>query len=98
MTLLTLEKAKDWATEFLEREVSLSNLSYLTQYGRVRKFGENGQTLISLEDLKNYYQSYHGQKELNWKKHLGQDLNWALSFDNLRESDTTKHVHRLHPY
>jgi len=25
-------------------------------------------------------------------------LNWALSFDNLREVDTTKHVHRLHPY
>lgn len=98
MTLLTLEKAKDWATDFLEREVSFSNLSYLTQYGRVRKFGENGQTLISLEDLKNYYESYRGQKELRWKKHLGQDLNWALSFDNLRESDTTKHVHRLHPY
>lgn len=98
MTLLTLEKAKDWAAEFLEREVSFSNLSYLTQYGRVRKFGENGQTLISLEDLKNYYESYHGQKELRWKKHLGQDLNWALSFDHLREIDTTKHVHRLHPY
>ena len=23
---------------------------------------------------------------------------WALSFDNLKEADTTKHVHRLHPY
>jgi len=29
---------------------------------------------------------------------LGDDLNWALSFDNLKEADTTKHVHRLHPY
>ena len=29
---------------------------------------------------------------------MGQDLNWGLSFSNLRESDTTKHVHRLHPY
>ena len=29
---------------------------------------------------------------------MGSDLNWALSFDHLREKDTTKHVHRLHPY
>jgi hypothetical protein len=29
---------------------------------------------------------------------LGDDLNWALSFDHLKEADTTKHVHRLHPY
>jgi len=29
---------------------------------------------------------------------LGQDVNWALSFDYLTEADTTKHVHRLHPY
>lgn len=29
---------------------------------------------------------------------MGDDLNWELSFDNLKESDTTKHVHRLHPY
>jgi len=57
MILLTLEKAKDWATGFLARDISISNLSYLTQYGQVRKFGKNGQTLISLEDLKNYYQS-----------------------------------------
>jgi len=25
-------------------------------------------------------------------------LNWSLSFHHLREKDTTKHVHRLHPY
>jgi hypothetical protein len=25
-------------------------------------------------------------------------LNWALSFDQYKEAETTKHVHRLHPY
>jgi adenine specific DNA methylase Mod len=29
---------------------------------------------------------------------LGQDLNWKLSFDNLKKSYTTKHIYRLHPY
>ena len=32
------------------------------------------------------------------KERLGNDLNWALSFDQYREAETTKHVHRLHPY
>ena len=51
-----------------------------------------------MNDLKNYYQSWKGQREVSWKQQLGNDLNWALSFDHLREKDTTKHVHRLHPY
>ena len=45
-----------------------------------------------------YYNSYLGKRELNWKAQLGEDINWSLSFDYLKEADTTKHVHRLHPY
>jgi len=37
-------------------------------------------------------------KQESWKEELGEDLNWALSFDQYKESETTKHVHRLHPY
>ena len=33
------------------------------------------------------------KKQESWRKKLGSDLNWALSFDHLREADTTKHVH-----
>ena len=68
------------------------------QYGKVRKHGENGSTMVSLDDLEQYYSSWNGKREAEWKKVLGDDLNWALSFDHLREKDTTKHVHRLHPY
>jgi len=39
-----------------------------------------------------------GKREVEWREQLGDDLNWALSFDYLKEADTTKHVHRLHPY
>jgi hypothetical protein len=35
---------------------------------------------------------------LAYKEKLGEDLNWALSFDQYKEAETTKHVHRLHPY
>lgn len=96
--LVSLEKASNWATEFLKRDISVSNISYLVQYGKIKKHIDNGSSLVDIEELKNYYISYNGRRELTWKKRLGDDLNWALSFDHLREKDTTKHVHRLHPY
>ena len=96
--LLTIKEACEWASSFLGRVISETNISYLIQYGKVKKYGENGSTQIHINDLKNYYQSFNGTREVEWKKKLGNDLNWSLSFDNLREKDTTKHVHRLHPY
>jgi hypothetical protein len=96
--LLTIREASQWASDFLDRDISESNISYLIQYGKVRKHNGGNSIFVDLGDLKNYYDSYRGQREINWKKQLGNDLNWALSFDNLREKDTTKHVHRLHPY
>ena len=96
--LLSISMAARWASKYLKRNISESNISYLVQYGKVKKRGGNGSTLIDIDDLRRYYDSYNGKRELHWKKRLGKDLNWALSFDNLREKDTTKHVHRLHPY
>ncbi|MFA5858670.1 MAG: DNA methyltransferase [Elusimicrobiota bacterium] len=96
--LLTIKQASEWATSYLNKHVSPSNISYLIQYGRIKKIGDNGTTLVNLGDLKQYYQSFLGQREISWKEKLGKDLNWALSFDYLKEAETTKHVHRLHPY
>ncbi|OGQ48662.1 MAG: restriction endonuclease subunit M [Deltaproteobacteria bacterium RIFCSPLOWO2_02_FULL_47_10] len=96
--MVTVKEASKWAMGFLQKEISESNISYLIQYGKIRKHNIDGSMLIKLDDLKQYYQSYNGKREVFWKEKLGDDLNWALSFDNLREKDTTKHVHRLHPY
>ncbi len=96
--LLSIKEASEWATQHLGKTVTTSNISYLIQYGRVKKIGDNGSTQIVKEDLINYYKSYNGKREVSWKDKLGDDLNWALSFEQYRESETTKHVHRLHPY
>lgn len=98
MSLVSILEASKWATDYLSKEVSPTNISYLVQYGKIKKRGESGSVLIDLSDLKKYYESYNGKREVSWKKNLGNDLNWTLSFDHLRERDTTKHVHRLHPY
>lgn len=94
--LINLKKASEWASQYLNRKVTISNISYLLQYGRIRKYGTNGNPFINIEELKDYYDSY--DKEKQWKKKLGKDLNWHLSFVEYKESERTKHVHRLHPY
>lgn len=96
--LISIREASEFASKLVNKEISALNISYLVQYGKVQKFNDNGSTLVDVDDLKKYYTSFNGARELNWKKRLGNDLNWSLSFDHLREKDTTKHVHRLHPY
>ncbi|MGC8771005.1 MAG: DNA methyltransferase [Brevinematia bacterium] len=96
--LLNLKKASEWASNFTGRNVTVSNISYLIQYGRIKKYGNNGNVYVSIDDLKNYYSSHRGRREILWKEKLGEDLNWALSFEQYKEAETTKHVHRLHPY
>jgi len=96
--LLSIKDASKWASEYLEKNVTSSNISYLIQYGRIKKFGDNGSTQILKEELVEYYKAYKKSREESWKDQLGDDLNWALSFEQYKEAETTKHVHRLHPY
>jgi len=94
--LLTLKEASEWASKYLGCKITISNISYLIQYGRINKYGNNGNPLVRKEELKIYYDFKN--KEQQWKKELGDDLNWHLSFIEYKESERTKHVHRLHPY
>lgn len=94
--LINLKEASEWASQYLNRNVTISNISYLLQYGRINKYGNNGNPLLNAEELKDYYDSLNKEKRL--KKILGNDLNWHLSFVEYTEAERTKHVHRLHPY
>ncbi len=96
--LLTFQEASQWASEFTGRTVTQANIAYLVQYGRVRKVVQHGTAYVPKEDLQAYYEANHGKLAEAWKRQLGDDLNWDLSFEHVRESERTKHVHRLHPY
>ena len=96
--LITIGQASTWASQYLNKKVTSSNISYLIQYGRVGKHSKAGTTLVSKKELTNYYIDFLKKRKNDWKAKLGNDLNWNLSFDSLREKDTTKHVHRFHPY
>ena len=47
----TLQQASLWATEYMGKNVTSSNISYLVQYGKVKKFENNGITQIAKEEL-----------------------------------------------
>lgn len=96
--LMTIKDASIWASKHISKDVTPSNISYLIQYGRISKNGDNGSAFVNRYDLEKYYDSHLETKEDRWKKQLGDDLNWNLSFSKHKESETTKHVHRLHPY
>jgi len=40
--LLNLKEASVWASWYLNRKVTISNISYLIQYGRITNHGNNG--------------------------------------------------------
>ena len=94
--LLTLKQASLWASKHLNKNVTPANITYLIQYGRIESVVDNGSTLISMQSLADYYSL--NRRETQWKDELGDDLNWTLAFEKVKEAETTKHVHRLHPY
>ena len=96
--LLTLKQASEWASEYANKNVTPANISYLIQYARIRCVVDNGVKFIPKDSLIAYYAAHQKRREARWKEHLGSDLNWHLSFEGVKEAETTKHVHRLHPY
>lgn len=96
--LLTIASASKRASKLAGRNVTTSNISYLVNYGRIKKFvNEKGETCVDIRELDNY-QSWRKDREKRFKRRFGEDLNWNLSFEEYKEAETTKHVHRLHPY
>jgi len=91
--LLNLKEASLWASKYLNKKVTVANISYLTQYGKIKRISFEGTTTVSKKDLVKYYNSINKNK-IN----ENDSLDWELSFEQYKEAETTKHVHRLHPY
>lgn len=95
--ILSLRDASIWASKYLNKNVTVSNISYLVQYGIVDKISREGLTFVDITQLKDYYNKHTLTKKDAFIK-SNENINWYLAFDKLKEADTTKHVHRLHPY
>jgi len=96
--LFSVREAADWASNYVGKKISESNISYLVQYAKIKKYNDASKIIqVDITELQNYYDR-NRERERRWKEKLGEDLNWDISFDQYKESETTKHVHRLHPY
>ncbi len=96
---VSIDEASSWASDYTRKTVTKSNISYLIQYGRINKYLDTSdRVVVSLDELKSYYDATIMSKKDRWTTRLGDDTNWFLSFDDVKEKDSTKHVHRLHPY
>jgi len=65
--LVNLKEASIWASKYLRKEITTSNISYLIQYGRVNKYIIENEILINIMELKNYYDILN-KKMINNKK------------------------------
>lgn len=87
---LTSAQAAKWASKYLDKNVTNNNIMYLINYGKIANHSDNGLTsLVNIDELKEYY-------DKNIKTRLYLDS--PLSFAKYKEAETTKHIHRLHPY
>ena len=93
-----MPQASEWASRKTGRNVTPSNIVYLINYGRIPKVDGSGALMVRVADLERYYRAAAGRREGAYKRRLGDNLNWRLSFEQFKEAETTKHVHRLHPY
>ncbi|MCG1660935.1 site-specific DNA-methyltransferase [Staphylococcus epidermidis] len=101
---LTIKEAAKYITEYLSKThkinkiIKPSNVSYLVQYGRINKYKESNRIYVDVEELKEYYNQSIVKKNNILLEKLGENYNPKLTFSYLSESQTTKHVHKIHPY
>lgn len=72
--LLSIKEASQWASEYLNKNITPSNISYLIQYGRISKVGDNGFAQVLKEELVEYYKDQNKSRQDDWKKQLGDDF------------------------
>ncbi len=48
---LTIPAASRWASAYLHKNVTPSNIAYLMQYGRIRRLEQGGTTLVQANEL-----------------------------------------------
>ena len=96
--VLTVAQASAWASERTGRNVTPSNISYLIKYGRIPPVNGRKALMVRISDLERYYQDQFDRRKAAYKSSQDAGLNWRLSFEEYKEAETTKHVHRLHPY
>ena len=96
---LTIKQASVVASKVTQQRITTENIHYLIRYGVLKQIREtSGGYVLNQDEVITYFKERLQRLKDSYKKSLSGDLNWRLSFSEYRESETTKHVHRIHPY
>jgi len=96
--LVPIKEAAKLMSEKFNKEIREHNISYLVQYGRVKKYKIGNRVFVDINEVEEYYKKLFYERREKWEKELGMKLDWELAFDMLTEKERTKHVHGIHPY
>lgn len=98
-TELTIEQASTLASKITDNRVTSDTIRYLIRIGRLSPLRQSPSgDILDRQEVEHYFLERPRKLEQSFKKSLDPDLNWRLSFSEYQESETTKHVHRIHPY
>ena len=67
----TIKEAAEWASIYLHRPISIANISYLINYGKIKKYIHNNTVVIIKNELKEYYKTYREKRQAEWMHKLG---------------------------
>ena len=92
---ILLDEAPRYASKLAGRSVTAAQLGYLISYGRLRKLegSRGGRVYVSRGELATYYASQRA-----FEREQVREADPQLAFAQISETESTKHVHRLHPY
>jgi DNA modification methylase len=96
--LYSIKETAKIMTNKLGKTIKEHNISYLVQYGKVKKYKIKNRVYVDITEVEEYYNKLFFGKKEEWEEKLGFELDWDLSFDLLAEKERTKHVHGIHPY
>ncbi|MYC25915.1 MAG: site-specific DNA-methyltransferase [Gammaproteobacteria bacterium] len=96
---LTVKEASVVASKVTQTRITTENIHYLIRYGVLKQIREtSGGYVLNQDEVITYFEERLQRLKEGFKNSFSCDLNWRLSFAEYRESETTKHVHRIHPY
>jgi hypothetical protein len=79
---MSIPDASSWASEYLKKTVTPSNISYLVQYAQIRKAVNNGAVCVYIDELKEYYDNLLNKRVAKWGAESSEN---TLAFANLRD-------------
>ena len=95
---ITIHEAAIWVSNYINKPIKESTIRTLIKNNKIQYKKLNKKIVVDKESLAIYYSRSKKINEIQWSGKLSEYENRAFLFLEYSNSDSTKHVHKLHPY